>query len=170
MDSVLRAAAIYLVLLVLFRVAGRRTLSEMTSFDFVLLLVIGEATQQALLGEDFSLINAVLVIVTLIMLDVLISWVTQRSRIAGKLVEGVPMVIVADGKPLHDRMRKARIELATSWRLPDTLRGSSAWTRSSTLLSRPAAASPLSRRNDEAAVPTNYAVGVSSVAPRLTSV
>jgi len=111
-DSVLRAAAIYLVLLVLFRVAGRRTLSEMTSFDFVLLLVIGEATQQALLGEDFSLINAVLVIVTLIMLDVLISWVTQRSRIAGKLVEGVPMVIVADGKPLHDRMRKARIELA----------------------------------------------------------
>lgn len=112
MDSVLRAAAIYLVLLVLFRVAGRRTLSEMTSFDFVLLLVIGEATQQALLGEDFSLINAVLVIITLIMLDVLISWVTQRSRVAGKLVEGVPMVIVADGEPLHDRMRKARIELA----------------------------------------------------------
>jgi uncharacterized membrane protein YcaP (DUF421 family) len=112
MDSVLRAAAIYLVLLVLFRVAGRRTLSEMTSFDFVLLLVIGEATQQALLGEDFSLTNAVLVIVTLILLDVLISWVTQRSRLAGKLVEGVPMVIVADGKPLHDRMRTARIELA----------------------------------------------------------
>jgi uncharacterized membrane protein YcaP (DUF421 family) len=78
-DSVLRAAAIYLVLLVLFRVAGRRTLSEITSFDFVLLLVIGEAIQQALLGEDFSLIHAVLVIVTLIMLDVLISWVTQGT-------------------------------------------------------------------------------------------
>ena len=101
MDSVLRAAAIYLVLLVLFRVAGRRTLSEMTSFDFVLLLVIGEATQQALLGEDFSLTHAVLVIVTLILLDVLISLVMQRSRLAGKLIEGVPMVIVADGKPLH---------------------------------------------------------------------
>ena len=112
MDSVLRAAAIYLVLLVLFRVAGRRTLSEMTSFDFVLLLVIGEATQQALLGEDFSLTHAVLVIVTLILLDVLISLVMQRSRLAGKLIEGVPMVIVADGKPLHDRMRKARIELS----------------------------------------------------------
>jgi uncharacterized membrane protein YcaP (DUF421 family) len=111
-DLVLRAAAIYLVLLVLFRVAGRRTLSEMTSFDFVLLLVIGEATQQALLGEDFSLTHAVLVIVTLILLDVLISLVMQRSRLAGKLIEGVPMVIVADGKPLHDRMRKARIELS----------------------------------------------------------
>jgi uncharacterized membrane protein YcaP (DUF421 family) len=111
-DSVLRAAAIYLVLLVLFRVAGRRTLSEMTSFDFVLLLVIGEATQQALLGEDFSLTHAVLVIVTLILLDVLISLVMQRSRLAGKLIEGVPMVIVADGKPLHDRMRKARIEVS----------------------------------------------------------
>jgi uncharacterized membrane protein YcaP (DUF421 family) len=52
-----------------------------------------------------------LVIVTLILMDVLISLVAQRSRLAGKLIEGVPMVIVADGKPLHDRMRKARIEL-----------------------------------------------------------
>lgn len=53
MDSVLRAAFIYLVLLVLFKIAGRRSLAELTTFDLVLLMVIGEATQQALLGEDF---------------------------------------------------------------------------------------------------------------------
>jgi uncharacterized membrane protein YcaP (DUF421 family) len=110
MDSVLRAAAIYLVLLVLFRAAGRRTLSEMTAFDLVLLLVIGEATQQALLGEDFSLINAALVIATLILLDVLLSWGVQRSRTLSRLVQGVPMVVVADGRPLRDRMRRARVE------------------------------------------------------------
>jgi uncharacterized membrane protein YcaP (DUF421 family) len=52
------------VLLILFRIAGRRTLSELTTFDFVLVLIIGEATQQALLGEDFSMINAVIDIVT----------------------------------------------------------------------------------------------------------
>lgn len=53
MDAVLRAAAIYFVLMVLFRIAGRRSLTDLTTFDFVLLLIIGEATQQALLGDDF---------------------------------------------------------------------------------------------------------------------
>ncbi len=53
MDSVLRATAIYLALLVLFKIAGRRSLAELTTFDFVLLMIIGEATQQALLGMIF---------------------------------------------------------------------------------------------------------------------
>ena len=66
MESVLRAAIVYVFLLVLFRLAGKRTLSDVTTFDFVLLLIISEATQQALLGEDFSLTNAFLVITTLI--------------------------------------------------------------------------------------------------------
>jgi uncharacterized membrane protein YcaP (DUF421 family) len=112
MDSVLRAVAIYAVLMILFRIAGRRTLSEMTTFDFVLLLVIGEATQQALLGEDFSVTNAVLVIATLIGLDVALSAVKLRSTTAAKLMDGVPMVIVAEGKPLGDRMRMARVDEA----------------------------------------------------------
>ena len=79
MDSVLRAAAIYLVLMVLFKIAGRRSLAELTTFDLVLFMVIGEATQQALLGDDFSLVNAVLVIVTLIAIDIGFSLVKQRS-------------------------------------------------------------------------------------------
>lgn len=54
MDSVLRAAALYLVLLVLFRIAGRRSLTDITTFDLLLLMIIGEATQQALLGDDFA--------------------------------------------------------------------------------------------------------------------
>jgi len=53
METVLRAAAIYLVLMVVFKIAGRRTLLQMTSFDLILLLIISEATQQALLGDDF---------------------------------------------------------------------------------------------------------------------
>lgn len=109
MDSVLRAAALYVVLLVLFRAIGRRTLSDMTAFDFVLLLVIGEATQQALLGEDFSLTNAVLVITTLALSDVGLAWATMRWGRLGRMVTGLPMVIVADGKPLEDRMRRARV-------------------------------------------------------------
>lgn len=80
MDSVLRAAAIYLVLMIVFKIAGRRSLAELTTFDLVLLMVIGEATQQALLGDDFLLTNVVLVIVTLIAIDIGFSLVKPRSR------------------------------------------------------------------------------------------
>ncbi|HSF30656.1 MAG TPA: YetF domain-containing protein [Candidatus Tectomicrobia bacterium] len=109
MDSVLRAAAIYLFLLVLFRVAGKRTLSNVTTFDFVLLLIIGEATQQALLGEDFSLTNAFLVIVTLIGFDIGLSLWIQRWPWLSKWMEGVPLIIVEHGQPLRERMQRVRV-------------------------------------------------------------
>ena len=109
MDAVLRGAAIYLFLLVLFRLAGRRTFAEMTSFDFVLLLVIGEATQQALLGDDFSLVNAVLVIITLIVIDVGLSLLKLRHPKLDTLIEGSPTLIVEYGRPLHARLAEARL-------------------------------------------------------------
>ena len=110
MDAVLRAAAVYVVLLLVFRIAGRRTLAEMTPFDLVLVFIIGEATQQALLGQDFSITNAVLVIVTLLFLDIIMSLAKDRSRTFEKLIDGVPTIIVADGQPLTERMRKARVD------------------------------------------------------------
>jgi uncharacterized membrane protein YcaP (DUF421 family) len=109
MESVLRAAVIYAALLIVFRIAGRRTLSEMTSFDFVLLLIIGEATQQALLGEDFSLTNALLVIITLLALDVAMSLWKQHSETANRIIEGVPTILVDHGRPLTALMDKARV-------------------------------------------------------------
>jgi uncharacterized membrane protein YcaP (DUF421 family) len=76
------------------------------------LLIVGEATQQALLGEDFSLTNAFLVILTLIGLDIAISLWQQRWPRLAKWVEGVPLVIVEDGRPLHERMRRVRVSEA----------------------------------------------------------
>lgn len=110
MDSVLRAAAIYLVVLVVFRLAGRRTLSELTTFDFVLLLIIGEATQQALLGDDFSIANATLVIVSLVVFDIALSLLKSKSQWFAKLIDGEPMIIVEHGQVLARRVRKARID------------------------------------------------------------
>ncbi|KTS79660.1 membrane protein [Pseudomonas oryzihabitans] len=109
MESVLRAAAIYVFLLVLFRITGRRALSEITTFDFVLLLVIGEATQQALLGDDFSVINAFVVIGTLVLIDILLSLFKQRSPQVGRFLDGMPLIVVEYGKPLTQRLRKARL-------------------------------------------------------------
>lgn len=109
MDSVLRAAVMYLVLMILFKIAGRRSLADLNTFDFVLLLIIGEATQQALLGDDFSITNSVLIIATLIAIDVGFSQVKQRSKRLALLLDGGPTVIVENGKPLLRRMKKARV-------------------------------------------------------------
>lgn len=109
MDSVLRAAAMYLALMVLFKIAGRRSLAELTTFDFVLLMIIGEATQQALLGDDFSMTNSMLVIVTLIAIDVGLSLLKQRSQWVSQLIDGGPTIIVENGKLLHKRLRHARL-------------------------------------------------------------
>lgn len=109
MESFLRAAGIYIALWAIIRISGRRTLSEMTTFDFVLLLIIGEATQQALLGDDFSITNGLIVIVTLLLIDVLVSLAKTRWGAVGKWVDGVPTIVVADGRPLAERLRKARL-------------------------------------------------------------
>lgn len=109
MDAVLRATAIYLALLVLFKIAGRRTLADISNFDLLLLLIIGEATQQALLGDDFSLTNALIVIVTLIAIDVGLSFVKLRFARIDMLIEGTSTLIVEDGRPLKKRLREARL-------------------------------------------------------------
>ena len=80
MESVIRAAAVYLFLLLVFRLAGQRTLAQITTFDLVLLLIISEAIQQALIGNDNSMTNAALVVLTLAGLNVALSILKQRSK------------------------------------------------------------------------------------------
>ncbi|HTN31177.1 MAG TPA: YetF domain-containing protein [Pseudomonas sp.] len=110
MDAVLRAASIYVALLVLFRLAGRRSLAEITPFDLILLLIIGEATQQALLGDDFSITNSVLVISTLVTIDIGLSMLKLRSRTVARWLDGTPTLVVENGRPLKARMAEARLQ------------------------------------------------------------
>ncbi|MCY1427176.1 hypothetical protein D3C76_671460 [compost metagenome] len=109
MDSILRALFIYLLLMILFRVAGKRSLADITTFDLLLLMIIGEATQQALLGNDFSMINALLVIVTLVVIDVCLSMLKLRNPVIDRLMEGSPILIVEHGNPLRARLADARL-------------------------------------------------------------
>ncbi len=110
MDSVLRSVAVYLFVLVVFRVSGKRSLSQITMFDFVLLLIIGEATQQALLGADTSMTNACVVIGTLVTLDAAMSWLETRYKWFGKVVSGLPVVVVKHGKMLDAADREGVTE------------------------------------------------------------
>ncbi len=111
METVLRALTIYFVLLLVFRLAGRRTLMQMTSFDFVLLLIIGEATQNAILGNDYSITTGVLAIVTLVGADILLSYWKHRSAAMNRWLDGLPMIIVENGIPLKPLMDRARIDV-----------------------------------------------------------
>jgi uncharacterized membrane protein YcaP (DUF421 family) len=112
MDAVVRAAAIYLFLLVVFRLSGKRTLAQITTLEFILLLVIGEATQQALLGDDFSMTNAFIVILTFIAIDIAISKIKDRSARAERLIEGTPLILVDEGRLLSERMHRERVDEA----------------------------------------------------------
>jgi uncharacterized membrane protein YcaP (DUF421 family) len=108
-DAVLRALAIYLILMLLFRLSGKRTLSQVTTFDFVLLLVVGEATQQALLGEDFSVTHAAVVIATLIGLDRGSDFLAWRFGLFKRVTESMPVILLKDGKVLEDVMKREHV-------------------------------------------------------------
>lgn len=110
MESVLRALAVYVILLLVFRLSGKRTLSQVTTFDFVLLLIIAEATQQALLGQDYSITNFFLVVCTLLGMDIGLSVLKRTWPRLDLVLEGQPLIIVDNGRPLQEVMDKARVD------------------------------------------------------------
>jgi uncharacterized membrane protein YcaP (DUF421 family) len=103
---------VYLFLLLVFRIAGKRSLAEVTTFDFVLLLIVAETTQQALLGDDYSVTSAFVLVVTLLALDTLLSVLKRRHPRLDRVLEDTPLVIVRDGVPLEDRMLRVRVDEA----------------------------------------------------------
>ncbi|MFB3818961.1 MAG: DUF421 domain-containing protein [Candidatus Methylomirabilales bacterium] len=110
MESVFRACFMYVFLWLVLRAAGKRTLAEATTFDFVLLLVISEASQQALLGNDFSVTHGVIIIVTLVLIDVLLSLLKIRFPRVDDVASGKAVVIVEGGRALLERMQKLRVD------------------------------------------------------------
>jgi uncharacterized membrane protein YcaP (DUF421 family) len=110
MGSIVRGLVVYLALLLVFRVAGKRALSEATTFDLVLLLIISESIQQAMLDSDNSLTNAMLLVLTLVGTDIALSLLQRRRPWIRKLLEGTPLVIVEEGRLHRDRMRRLRID------------------------------------------------------------
>lgn len=111
MDAILRAAAIYLLLLLLFRISGKRSLAQITIFDFVVLLIVAEATQQAMLGDDFSVTNGLIVVSTLIGLDLLFQIIARRSTRFERFTEGMPLIVVEEGEVHHERLAKSRLSV-----------------------------------------------------------
>jgi uncharacterized membrane protein YcaP (DUF421 family) len=109
METVLRVGIIYVFLLFAFRTLGKREVGRLAPFDLVILLMIPELVSQALVGEDFSLTNALIAVSTLLILVFLTSLVAQKSARAEQMIEGAPAILVAQGRLIPDALNRERI-------------------------------------------------------------
>jgi uncharacterized membrane protein YcaP (DUF421 family) len=112
MDLVIRATAVFFFIFLVTRIVGRRQLSDLEPFDFILLVVLGDLVQQGITQSDQSVTGALIVISTIALLSVAVSWISFRSSRARLIAEGEPIVLVQDGRPIERNMRRERITLA----------------------------------------------------------
>jgi uncharacterized membrane protein YcaP (DUF421 family) len=110
MESILRGTATYLFIWLIFRIAGKRTLAQITTFDAVLLLIISETTQAALTDDDNSFTNSILLILTMLGLDVLLSCVKQWFPSVEKVMDGAPLVILDPRGMRKEAMNRERVD------------------------------------------------------------
>lgn len=111
MQIVLRAAALYFFVWIVTRGIGRKELSELSSFDLILLIVMGDLIQQGVTGDDRSVLGAMLAVATMALLVLTFSYLSYRSKRAGNILEGTPAVIIQDGKPLTEILKIERLTL-----------------------------------------------------------
>src|SRR3954464_10485355 len=108
-EFVLRGAIIYVFLLVLLRLTGKRQIGQMSPFDLVLLLVLSNAVQNAMNGGDNSVLGGMLSAITLIGINWTVSWMTFRNKPLARMVEGKPEVIVHNGHVFEDVMCRQKL-------------------------------------------------------------
>jgi uncharacterized membrane protein YcaP (DUF421 family) len=109
MDLVIRATVIFLFVLLVTRIAGRRELGTLEPFDLILLVVLGDLVQQGITQSDQSVTGTLIVISTITLLSVAVSWVSFRSRPIRRVTEGEPIVLLQDGRTIERNMRRERI-------------------------------------------------------------
>jgi uncharacterized membrane protein YcaP (DUF421 family) len=109
MDLVFRAAVVFAFVFLVTRIVGRRQLSQLEPFDLILLVVIGDLVQQGVTQSDESVTGALIVISTIALLSLGVSWVSFRSRKIRLVTEGEPIVLVQNGRVIERNMRRERI-------------------------------------------------------------
>jgi uncharacterized membrane protein YcaP (DUF421 family) len=109
MDLVLRTIVIFLFILLLTRVMGRRELGQLEPFDLIILVVIGDLVQQGVTQDDYSVTGAILVVTTLGLMTVLTSYLNFRLPRLRPVLDGEPIVLVEEGRPIERNMRRERI-------------------------------------------------------------
>ena len=112
MDTVLKAAAAYLIALIALRVVGRRTASQSAPFDIVVLFLFGAMTGSAIMGQDRSFTAAMTGLCTVGLMHVFVGWLKLKSTLIERLVDGTPIVVFRDGEFVKPDMRHLRMQEA----------------------------------------------------------
>ncbi|MEG3181839.1 DUF421 domain-containing protein [Sphingomonas sp. LT1P40] len=112
MDIVIRASVMFAILFGLLRLMGKRELGQMTPFELVMLVVVGDLIQQGITHNDFSLTGATLAIGTFAFWTVVLGWVTYLSRRAERAIEGEPLVLIRHGVLLEKSLKRDRLTRA----------------------------------------------------------
>jgi uncharacterized membrane protein YcaP (DUF421 family) len=110
-EVVLRTAIVYLFLVVVFRISGKREVGQMSVLELVVVLVISDAVQNSMVGENQSVWGGLIAVLTLIGLDLGLKWLTRRSRRLRSTIEGEPRLLVRDGRLLQKALREEKIEV-----------------------------------------------------------
>jgi uncharacterized membrane protein YcaP (DUF421 family) len=111
MDIVVRAFIVFVLLYTLMRIIGRRELSSLEPFDLILLVVLGDLVQQGVTQDDYSVTGIVLAIGTIALLQLGVSFANFRFPRLRPLLDGEPIVVVQDGKPIEANLRRERVTL-----------------------------------------------------------
>jgi uncharacterized membrane protein YcaP (DUF421 family) len=111
MDIALRAIVLFCFVFLLTRVIGRRELSSLAPFDLILLIIVGDAIQQGLTQNDYSVTGAMIAVGTFAVLQLSVSYLSFRFAGLRSLLDGEPIVIIQDGQPLQRSMHRQRLAL-----------------------------------------------------------
>jgi uncharacterized membrane protein YcaP (DUF421 family) len=111
MQIVVRAAVMFVFIWIVMRAMGRKELSEMSPFDLIIMVVMGDLIQQGVTQNDTSLTGAITAVSTFVVLMIVLSYVSYRSGRARTLLEGVPAVVVRNGEPVDEVLKYERLTL-----------------------------------------------------------
>ena len=111
MDLVFRTVAIFVFILFVTRVTGRRELNSLEPYDIIVLVVLGDLVQQGVTQSDNSVTGAVIVISTIMVLSVIAGWLGFRYRPARRVLQGEPLIVVDDGQPVKRNLQRERITI-----------------------------------------------------------
>lgn len=109
MDLVIRATVVFFFIFLVTRISGRRELSTLQPFDVILLVVLGDLVQQGITQSDESVTGTLVVISTITLLSVAVSWLSFRSGRVRLVTEGEPIILVQDGKVIERNLRRERL-------------------------------------------------------------
>ena len=111
MEIVVRSAVIFLFLWIITRAVGRSSLGELSTFQLLLYVTMGDLVQQAITQQDYSVTAGILAVSTFALLTVFFGWVSWRFRRTRPLIDGLPLLIVKDGSPLLEAMARERMTM-----------------------------------------------------------